>query len=44
LSRNHGDGDAARATPLLEKYLSLVPDAADRKLIERYFSKVSGWV
>ncbi|MBI4517341.1 MAG: tetratricopeptide repeat protein [Deltaproteobacteria bacterium] len=32
----YGDGEVARATVLLQKYLSLVPDAADRNLIQRY--------
>lgn len=32
----HGDGNMAAATPLLERYLQLVPEAADRRLIERY--------
>jgi predicted Zn-dependent protease len=35
----HGEGDLRRATPLLERYLSLVPDASDRKLIERYLGR-----
>ncbi len=34
-----GDGNIAAATPLLEKYLQLAPDAADRKLIERYLGR-----
>ena len=34
-----GDGNMAAATPLLEKYLQLAPDAADRKLIERYLGR-----
>jgi predicted Zn-dependent protease len=34
-----GDGNAARAKPLLEKYLTLAPDASDRKLIERYIGR-----
>lgn len=37
----HGEGDMGRATPLLERYLSLVPDASDRKLIERYLGRTS---
>ncbi len=34
----YSDGDLARATVLFEKYLSLVPAAADRKLVERYLA------
>lgn len=35
----YGDDNVAGATPLLEKYLKLVPDASDRKLIERYLGR-----
>jgi len=33
------DGDLAAATPLLDRYLKLAPDAADRGLIERYLGR-----
>jgi tetratricopeptide (TPR) repeat protein len=32
----YSDGERPRAMALFERYLSLAPDAADRKLIERY--------
>lgn len=37
----HEDGNLARATPLLEKYLRLAPDAADRRLVERYLGRAA---
>lgn len=35
----HDTGDPSRAAPLLERYLRLAPDAADRRLVERYLGR-----
>lgn len=37
----HDTGDQARATPLLERYLHLAPEATDRRVVERYLGRTA---
>lgn len=37
----HDGGEPERAAPLLERYLRLAPDAADRRLVERYLGRTA---